>query len=205
MSDTDLTVDDEDLEDVLPGTEAQRRRFTIGLFAVTLVASFVPVVTPLPLGYLLAVGVWVSGITIVYLVGYRRIQSDLDRELATVRRGLAGLAAAYLLYRVLRTAVRLLSEGPGPTVAEAQPIVLVVAAIVGIAAAVSAEPTRLVWFVASMFVLNALVTAGLGARLEFGDPMTALGAYLGLLLAATVLSYALVYRDVTAGLREGVT
>lgn len=201
MSD-DRAVPDEELADVLPGDEAGRRRLTIGVFGVTLFASFVPVVTPLPLGYLLAFGTWLLGVTGVYLFAFRRIQDDFGRELATLRRAIAGVAAAYLLYRVFRTGIRLLSVGPGPSVPEVRPMLIGLALVVGIAAAISVNPDKLVWFVAAMFVLNAVVAAAVGGRLQFGDPAVAFGAYIGLLAVASIFSYILVYHPIGSRLRD---
>lgn len=185
------------------GESPEARNLFVGLVVLSLLAAFVPVFTPLPLGYLLAAGGWVVGATLLYLFAYRRVQERVGVELATARRAIAGLAGAYLLYQVLETGVRILSVGPGPAVPEARPVLLVVAVVVAVAGAVLAEPTRLVWFVAAVFVLNFLVVESLrvtGARPVVEDPTLALVAYLGVLAPAALAAYLLVYRGLASRL-----
>lgn len=208
----DLNLEDIDPEEVDspwvgdPG-EAERN-FAVGLFVLTVVAAFVPVVTPLPLGYVLAVIVWLLGALTLYLFGYRRVQDGYDEELATARRAVAGLAAAYLVFQVLETSVRILTSQQAGSLVEYRPYLIAVAVLVAIFAALLAKPERLVWFVAGIFVGHFLVVQGLrilSVQPVVTDPVLGVLAYLGILGVPTVLAYVLVYRDGARRLREGVS
>lgn len=190
------------------GGGERHRNFAVGLFVLTVVASFIPVVTPLPLGYLLAVIAWFVGALVLYLFGFRRVQDEFDAELATVRRAIAGLAVGYLVYQVLDTGVRLLALANGAAPGAVSWLVLGVAVVVGIMGAVVGHPRRLVWFVAAIFVGNFLVTQGLrvtGQRPVVRDPVVGLVVYLSLLVLVTGVAYALVYLGGVRWIREQVS
>lgn len=209
--------DELNLEDVEPGEVdspwvgdpgERERNFAVGLFVLTVVAAFVPVVTPLPLGYMLAVIVWLVGALTLYLFGYRRIQAGYDEELATARRAIAGLAAAYLVFQVLETSVRILTIQQGGGIVQYRPYLIAVAILVAIFAAVLAEPERLVWFVAGIFVGHFVVVQALRslrARPVVDDPVLGVVAYLSILAIPTALAYLLVYRDAVRWLRNVVS
>lgn len=210
--DDDLNLEDIDPEEVDspwvgdPG-EAERN-FVVWLFVLTVLAAFVPVITPLPLGYMLAVILWLLGALTLYLFGYRRVQDGYDEELATARRAVAGLAAAYLVLQVLETSVRIFTIQQPGTLAQYRPYLIAVAVLVAIFAALLAEPERLVWFVAGVFVGHFLIIQGLrllSLRPVIADPVLGVLAYLSILGVPTVLAYVLVYRDGARRVREGVS
>lgn len=179
--------------------EDRLRNTVVGLFLVTLVASAIPAFTPLPAGYLYGGGALVVGASAIYLFVYRRIQEELTRELATLRRLVAGLAAAFLVYTVFNVLVAILSIDGVVPAGDAVAVVWVAAASAGVAAAVVADPERLVWFVAAVFVLNLAireVVAASGTRLVVGDTSSGLLVYLGLLVPTVAAAYLLVYRGV---------
>lgn len=202
-------IEPEDVDSPWVGDPGERERnFAVGLFILTVVAAFVPVITPLPLGYMIAVIVWLAGALTLYLFGYRRVQRGYDEELATARRAIAGLAAAYLVFQVLETAVRIVTiqDLGGPV--QYRPYLIAVAILVAIFAALFAEPDRLVWFVAGIFVGHFLVVQSLrslSARPVVDDPIWGLVAYLSVLAIPTVLTYLLVYRDGVRRLRDVVS
>lgn len=190
------------------GDSERHRNFAVGLFVLTVIASFIPVVTPLPLGYLLAVISWFVGALVLYLFGFRRIQDQFGRELATIRRVIAGLAVAYLVYQVLDTGVRLLALPNGAVSGDLAWLLLGVATFVGILGAIGGHPRRLVWFVAAIFIGNFLVTQGLrvtGQRPVVSDPVVGLVVYLSLLVLVTGVAYGLVYRGGVRWIREQVS
>lgn len=197
-------------EEPLPwiGDGERQRNFAVGLFVLTVAASFIPVVTPLPLGYLLAVIAWFLGALVLYLFGFRRVQDEFDAALATARRAIAGLAVAYLIFQVLETGLRLVALTNGSVPRDLSWLVLGVAAFVGILGAVVGHPRRLVWFVAGIFVGNFLVTQGLrvtGQRPAVNDPAVGLVVYLSLIVLVTGVAYGLVYRGGGRWIREQVS
>lgn len=205
---TDEQADEEPESLPWVGDGERHRNFAVGLFVLTVVASFIPVVTPLPLGYLLAVIAWFVGALVLYLFGFRRVQDEFDAELATVRRAIAGLAVAYLVYQILDTGVRVLALANGTATGAIFWLVLGVAAIVGVMGAVVGHPRRLVWFVAAIFVGNFLLTQGLrlaGQRPVVSDPVVGLAVYLSLLLLVTGVAYGLVYMGGVRWIRKEVS
>ncbi|MFB6111252.1 MAG: hypothetical protein ABEJ35_01820 [Halobacteriaceae archaeon] len=201
------TVEPEEADIAWIGGDDERvRNLFVGVFVLTVVAAFIPVITPLPLGYLLAALVWLAGIAGLYLLGYRRIQDRYEQERATLRRLLAGAAAAYLVFQILETSVRILRAGGGPTLEAARPALIVIAVIVAIVGAIIANPERLVWFVAAVFVLNFVVVQGIraaGAQPVIADPFLAVTAYLGLVGLAAGAAFVLVYQGGARRLLDG--
>jgi|GEM_PF-2803946 len=191
--------DDADLETLLSADPEVRRNTVVALFLVALLASAVPAFTPLPAGYLYAAGVLVVGWATVYLFVYRRIQTGFSRQLATLRRLVAGVAAAFLVREVFRVFVAILSVDGIVPAAEANVVVWAAAIATGIAAAVVADPERLVWFIATVFVLNVAIREiilATGTRLVVPDTARGLAIYLGLLLPTVAIAYLVVYRGV---------
>lgn len=207
----DTPWDEDDLEDPDPpgfASDEQGRNFTVGLFVLTVIAAFVPVFTRLPLGYFLALAVWIVGALALYLFVYRRIQDGYERERATARRAVAGLAAALLVFQVLETAGRILSTSGSIGIAELRLPIGIVALGVAVIAAYLADPRRLVWFVAIVFVGYFLLVQALrftGSQPVVTDPLVAFAAYLGLLALAAALAFVLVYRGGAARLRDAVS
>lgn len=208
----ELNLDDIDPEEVDspwvgdPG-EAERN-FAVGLFVLTVLAAFVPVITPLPLGYMLAVIMWLFGALTLYLFGYRRVQDGYDEELTTARRAVAGLAAAYLVLQVLETSVRIVTIQQAGSLTQYRPYLIAVAVLVAIFAALLAEPERLVWFVAGIFVGHFLIIQSLrllSLRPVVAEPVLGVVAYLAILSVPTILAYVLVYKDGARRLREEVS
>jgi hypothetical protein len=160
------------------------------------------------LGYLLAVIAWFVGALVLYLFGFRRVQDEFDTELGIVRRAIAGLAVAYLVYQVLQTGVRLLALGNGGVPEELSWLILGVTAFVGVIGAVVGNPRRMVWFVAAIFLGNFIVTQGLrvtGQRPVVNDPVVGLFVYLGLLVLVTGVAFGLVYLGGVQWIREQVS
>jgi hypothetical protein len=207
----DKPWDESDLEDPQPPGFAsgdRGRDFTVGLFVLTVIAAFVPVFTRLPLGYFLAVAVWAVGAAGLYVFVYRRVQDRYERERATARRAVAGLAGALLVFQILETGVRILAAGGGPGAAGLRLPIGIVALGVAVIAAYLANPQRLVWFVAIVFVAYFLLVQALrftGSRPVVTDPIVAFAAYLGLMGLAAAVAFVLVYRDGAARLRDAVS
>lgn len=207
----DTPWDEEDLDDPDPpgfASGERGRNFTVGLFVLTVIAAFVPVFTRLPLGYFLALAVWSVGVLALYLLVYRRIQDGYERQRATARRAVAGLAAALLVFQVLETGGRILSASGSLGIDELRIPMGIVAIGVAVLAAYLAHPRRLVWFVALVFVGYFLLVQALrftGSQPVVTDPLVAFLAYLGLLSVATILAFVLVYRGGAARLRDAVS
>ncbi|MFB6104239.1 MAG: hypothetical protein ABEJ57_04025 [Halobacteriaceae archaeon] len=192
-------AEDPDLEAVLPADSEVMRNTVVALFLVALVASAVPAFTPLPAGYLYAAGVLVVGWAAVYLVVYKRVQAGFSRQLATLRRLVAGVAAAFLVREVFRVFVAILSVDGIVPAGEANVVVWIAAIAAGIAAVVVADPERLVWFIATVFVLNIAIREiilATGTRLVVPDTATGLAIYFGLLIPTVSVAYLVVYRGI---------
>lgn len=187
---------------ILEDDDDRLRDTVVGLFLVAVLASAIPVVTPLPVGYLYAATGLVVGWAAIYLFVYRRVQAGLTRELGTLKRLIAGLAAAFLVREVFRVFVAILSIDGIVPVGEAAAFVWVAAVAAGIAAVVVADPERLVWFVATVFVLNVVIREMIrvsGNELVVPDAARGLAVYFGLLVPTVVVAYLLVYTRVTDG------